>query len=254
MSVVVALLLALSPPLRVCADPNNLPFSNDRLEGFENALAGLIGRELDRPVRYTWWAQRRGFVRNTLGARACDVIMGVPAGLSKGVRATVPYYRSSYVFVSRRERGLDLRSFDAPALHSLRIGISLVGDDGNNPPPAYALARRGIVDNVVGYTVYGDYRQDSPPLRVMDALAAGEIDVAVVWGPLAGYYARRHRLPLRIVPVEPAQGDTLPFVFDVGLGVRPADDQLRRQLEAVLQHRRAAIDKLLEDYGVPQVH
>jgi mxaJ protein len=247
-------LLAVATPLRVCADPNNLPFSNDRLEGLENALASLIGRALERPVQYTWWAQRRGFVRNTLGARSCDVIMGIPTGVSGGVRATAPYYRSSYVFVSRQDRKLRVTSFDDPALRSLRIGVSLVGDDGVNTPPAHALARRGMVDNVIGYSVYGDYRNDSPPMAVMEALARREIDVAVVWGPLAGYWGRHHRVPLRIAPVQPSAGDPLPLAFDVGLGVRPGDDQLREQLEAVLQRRRAAIDRLLEDYGVPQVH
>jgi mxaJ protein len=250
----ISLLIALSfttPALRVCADPNNLPFSNAQAQGFENKLAALIGRELGWPVQYTWWAQRRGFVRNTLGARRCDVVMGVPADLEL-VRTTRPYYRSSYVFVSRRDRGLHVRSFDDPALRTLKIGVPLVGDDGANPPPVHALARRGIIDNVVGFTVYGDYRQDSPPRRMLDALAAGEIDLAVVWGPLAGWFARTARAPLRITAVTPAREGPLPFTFAIALGVRKDDEPLQRRLDAILRRRQADIERLLEAYGVPR--
>jgi mxaJ protein len=247
------LVLATAPPpaLRVCADPNNLPFSNARLEGFENKLAALLGRELGRPVQYTWWAQRRGFIRNTLGAHSCDVIMGVPSALEM-VRTTRPYYRSSYVFVSRADRRVAVRSFDDPALGRLRIGVPLVGDDGANPPPAHALGRRGIVDNVVGFSVYGDYRQDSPPLRVLDAVVAGGVDVAVVWGPLAGYFARKNRVPLRIRPTAPSDGG-LPLAFDMAVGVRKGDEALARTLDAALARRRAEVGRLLDDYGVPRV-
>jgi mxaJ protein len=244
------LLVSAPPPLRVCADPNNLPFSNARGEGFENALAALLGRELHRPVHYTWWAQRRGFLRNTLLARSCDLVMAVPAGLEM-VRTTRPYYRSSYVFVTRPGRPA-LRSFDDPRLGALKVGVPLVGDDGVNPPPAHALARRGIVDNVVGFSVYGDYREDSPPLRILEALAAGQIDVAVVWGPLAGGYARSRRVPLRLTPT-PARDDGLPLAFDIALGVRKDDRPLQEELDAILERRRAAIDKLLGDAGVPRV-
>jgi mxaJ protein len=246
-----ALFLVASPALRVCADPNNLPFSNDRLEGFENALAALLGRELALPVRYTWWAQRRGFVRNTLGAGRCDVIMGVPAALEL-VRTTRPYYRSSYVFASRAERHLTVRSLDDPALARLQIGIPLVGDDGANPPPAHALGRRGIVDNVVGFPVYGDYRDDSPALGVMEALLAGQIDLAIVWGPLAGYVARRQRVPLRIAATPARDGD-LPFTFNIAMGVRKDDAALASRLDEVLLRRRGQIVRILEDYGVPRV-
>jgi mxaJ protein len=248
---VIALSLA-SPALRVCADPNNLPFSNARTEGFENKLAALIGRELGWPVRYTWWAQRRGFVRNTLGAHRCDVVMGVPSDLAM-VRTTRPYYRSSYVFVSRRDRPVHVRSFDDPALRTLRIGVPLVGDDGADPPPVHALARRGIIDNVVGFTVYGDYRQDSPPRRMLDALASGDIDLAVVWGPLAGWFARTTRVPVRVTAVSPVREGPLPFTFAIALGVRKDDEPLQRKLDAILRRRRADIDRLLEEYGIPRV-
>ncbi|HMH55230.1 MAG TPA: transporter substrate-binding domain-containing protein, partial [Gemmatimonadales bacterium] len=142
--------------LRVCADPNNLPFSNQRREGFENRLADLIAGELGDTVRYTWQPQRRGFLRNTLNANACDVVMGMPLG-SDRVLTTRPYYRSSYVFVSRKDRHLRVRSLDDPVLRKLRIGVQLVGDDYANTPPVHALSRRGIVKNLVGYSVLGDY-------------------------------------------------------------------------------------------------
>src|SRR5581483_8068662 len=140
--------------LRVCADPNNLPFSNQRLEGFENKIAGLLARDLNAEVEYTWWAQRRGFIRNTLKARACDVVMGVPSGFEMA-QTTAPYYRSTYVFVYRQDSGLKVGSFDDPVLHKVKIGVQVIGDDGANAPPAHALSNRGIVGNVRGYTVYG---------------------------------------------------------------------------------------------------
>jgi mxaJ protein len=239
--------------LRVCADPNNLPFSNARLEGFENRIADLLARDLHARVEYRWWAQRRGFVRNTLRAGQCDVILGIPSGFELA-QATRPYYRSSYVFVSRRDRRYRIESFDDPVLRRLRIGVHLVGDDGANTPPAHALANRGIVTNVRGYTLYGDYRQESPPSRLIEAVAKGEVDVAVAWGPLAGYYAPKQKVPLTIVPVSP-QIDLpfLPFVFDIALGVRRGETAFRNELDAILRKRDAEIVRILDDYGVPRL-
>ena len=241
------------PALRVCADPNNLPFSNARGEGFENRLAELMARELGRRVEYTWWAQRRGFVRNTLDAGACDVVMGVPSSFELA-RPTRPYYRSTYVFVSRAGGRSRVRSFDDPALRRLRVGVQMIGDDYANAPPAHALARRGIVRNVVGYSVYGDYATPNPPARIVEAVARGEVDVAVVWGPLAGYFAPRQPLPLRLDPVTP-QIDLpfLPFVFDISMAVRRGDDSLRAELDRALVRARPAIDSILAAYGVPRV-
>jgi quinoprotein dehydrogenase-associated probable ABC transporter substrate-binding protein len=237
--------------LRVCADPNNLPFSDSTGAGFENKLASLVADEMNAKVAYTWWAQRRGFVRNTLNARQCDVVMGVPAGFEL-TAVTHPYYRSSYVFVSRRDRKLRVRSFDDPALRRLTVGVPLVGDDGANPPPAHALARRGIVENVRGYNVQADYRQASPPARIIDAVARGDIDIAVAWGPLAGYFASRESAPLDVVPVSPQMDPpALPFTFSIAMGVRRGDRALRDTLNAILTRRRASIDSLLTAYGVP---
>jgi len=239
--------------LRVCADPNNLPFSNERGEGFENRLASLIARDLHARVQYTWWAQRRGFVRNTLKTGTCDVIMGVPAAMDM-VERTAPYYRSTYVFVTRRTGGIAVRSFDDSVLRRVRVGVQLIGDDGMNTPPAHALARRGIVQNVRGYTVYGDYTSDSPPSRIIDAVARGDIDVAVAWGPMAGYWARRSAVPLTVTPVQPqTDGPSVPFVFDIALGLRRGDAAFRTSLDSILTRRHAEIDKLLEQYGVPRL-
>jgi mxaJ protein len=243
------LLAALTLPreLRVCSDPNNLPFSNDRGEGFENKIAELLARSLDAHLQYTWWAQRRGFLRNTLEAKSCDVVMGVPAQ-ADNVLPTRPYYRSSYVFVWRRG-GRAVRSLDDPALRGLRIGVPVVGDDGANPPPVHALGRRGIVDNVVGFSVYGDYASPNPPLRIMDALARRQIDVAVVWGPLAGSFAR----DVQIAPVTPSSDAGLPFVFAISLGVRRGDVQRQRELDAVLVQRRAEVERILDAFRVPRL-
>jgi mxaJ protein len=237
--------------LRVCADPNNLPFSNERGEGFENRLADLVARELGARVEYTWWAQRRGFFRQTLNAGRCDVVMGVPSSIEMAA-TTRPYYRSSYVFVSRADRGPVVRSFDDPALRRLRVGVAVIGDDYANSPPAHALAQRGIVDNVVGYSVYGDYARPNPPAHIVEAVAAGEVDVAVVWGPLAGYFAPRQGVPLRLVPVTPEIDlPFLPFVFDIAVGVRRGDDALRAEIDRVLARRRTEVRRILDAYGVP---
>ena len=238
--------------LRVCADPNNLPFSNERREGFENRLAELVAADLGAKVSYTWWAQRRGFIRNTLNEGMCDVIMGVP-GSFELTAVTRPYYRSTYTFVYRRDAGISIRSFDDPALRTLRLGVQIIGDDYANTPPAHALSKRGIIDNVHGYTVYGDYRQDNPPARIIEAVAKGEIDVAIAWGPLAGYFAARQGVPLEVVPVSP-QVDLpfLPFVYDIALGVKRGNESLRTKLDSVLVRRRPDIERLLDDYGVPR--
>ena len=239
--------------LRVCADPNNMPFSNQKQQGFENRIAELVARDLNARLSYVWYAQRRGFTRNTLGANKCDVFIGVPSSLER-VTTTVPYYRSTYVFATRRDRNIKLASFDDPALRKLRIGVQMIGDDFNNTPPAHALATRHIIENVKGYSVYGDYSQPNPPARVIDAVARGDIDVAVAWGPLAGYFARHEPVAMDITPVSP-QIDLpfLPFVFDISMGVRRGEDSLRDQLNAIIARRKPEIDRILDEYGVPRL-
>jgi mxaJ protein len=239
--------------LRICADPNNLPFSNRAGEGFENKLAELVAKELDETVAYTWWAARRGFIRNTLKAGDCDAVMSVPVGYDL-VEATQPYYRSTYVFVSRTDRHLDISSLKDERLRKLRIGVHLIGDDGANTPPAHALGEEGVIENVVGFPIYGDYRQPNPPLVVLDALAKGDLDIAAVWGPLAGYYAKTSAVPLKVTAIEQeADFAPLSFQFSITMGVRKGDDALKAKLDDIITRNKPQIQALLESYGVPLI-
>jgi mxaJ protein len=239
--------------LRVCADPNNMPFSNRAGEGFENRIADVLARELHETPVYTWWAQRRGFLRNTVGAGRCDVVIGIGAGADP-VATTPPYYRSSYVFVTRRDRDLDIASFDDPRLGALRVGVHVIGADYNSLPPVVAMATRGLVRNVVGYSIYGNYAEESPPSALIDAVRRGDVDIAVAWGPLAGYYAARSRVPLRIVRVTtPVAARGIPFTYAIAVGVRRDSTALRARLAGALRARRAEIKEILDRYGVPCV-
>jgi mxaJ protein len=248
-------LLAICAPshartLRVCADPNNLPFSNASEEGFENKIVRIIADELHADVHYVWHAQRRGNVRETLNAGACDMIPGVASSMDM-VLTTQPYYRSTYVAVVRDGTVSGLDNFDDPRLRQLKIGVQLIGNDGQNTPPAHALSARRIVRNIRGYTVYGDYDSPTPQSPIIDAVARGDIDVAYVWGPTAGFFAGRQSVKLKLTPVPMADGPALPMVFDISMGVRRDDVALRRELDAVLTKRAADIRAVLERYGVP---
>jgi mxaJ protein len=237
--------------LRVCADPNNLPFSNTAETGFENKLAGMMANYFGKQVSYTWWAQRRGFIRNTLKSGKCDVVMGVPSGYEL-VETTKPYYRSTYVFVSRADQHLHLTSLTDARLRTLRIGVHLIGDDGNNPPPAQALGQEGVVDNVRGYSIYGDYRQADPPARLIEAVEHGEIDVAAAWGPLGGYFSKLSPVPLTVAPITDGERfSPQRFQFAISMGVRKGDRALRDQLNAFIDQHRSEITSLLRGYGVP---
>jgi quinoprotein dehydrogenase-associated probable ABC transporter substrate-binding protein len=239
--------------LRICADPNSLPFSNKAGEGFENKLADMIAQKFGKKVSYAWWAQRRGFVRHTLKADLCDLVIGVPADYDL-VETTIPYYRSTYVFVTRQSRHLDLVSLTDPRLRSLKIGVHLIGDDGNNPPPAHVLGQEGIIENVRGFPIYGDYREPNPPARLIEAVANGEIDVAAAWGPLGGYFAKHSEVPLTVSPI--IDGDRFAperFQFDIAMGVRKGDHVLRDQLNAFIAQNPEEITALLKSYGVPLV-
>jgi mxaJ protein len=235
--------------LKVCADPNNLPFSNARGEGFENKLVELVAHDLHAKVEYVWWAQRRGYVRNTLTEKRCDLWPGVASQLEM-LATTRPYYRSTYVFVTRAEDP-HVASLDDPRLRTASVGVQLVGDDGANTPPGHALARRGIVGNVRGYSLYGDYARPNPPAAIVEAVAGGDVDVAVVWGPLAGYFAPRATRPLKLDPVRPwLDGPQWPMVFDISMGVRKDDTALLQDLDRILEARRPEIGRLLAAYGV----
>lgn len=237
--------------LRVCADPNNLPYSNAAGQGFENRLAELLAQSLGRKLEYTWWAQRRGFVRNTLKAGRCDVVMGIPSGFDEAL-TTHPYYQSSYALVYRKDSGYDLHGLDDPQLHDLSIGVHLIGEGIS--PPAEVLARRGMIRNVVGYSIFGDYSESNPPARLIEAVAKGDIDVAVAWGPLAGYFAEHNDTPLAVVPLPESGNPMLPFRFAIAMGVRPGDRKLRDKLDMLLTQKQPEIDALLREYGIPLVN
>ena len=239
---------------RICADPNNLPFSSSDRSGFENKLAVIVAADLGKHVSYTWRPQRRAFIRNTLKTDECDAIMGVPAKLDP-VTASQPYYRSTYVFVYRADRGLGrLSSVLDPRLRNLKIGVQLIGDDGYNTPPSHALSEQGIVANLVGYTVYGDYRQPNPPSRIVEAVENGAVDIAAVWGPLAGYFAQRSPVGLTLMPLtETEQFKPLLFDYDISIGVRKGNTALKVQIDKALARHRSEITELLEQYGVPLV-
>lgn len=238
--------------LRVCADPNNLPFSDRQERGLENRLARLLARDLGARVEYIWWAQRRGALRNTLNAGRCDVVPGIASDID-GLATTAPYYRASYVFLSREDsRWARIGSFDDPLMRQARIGVQLVGDDGANTPPAHALSRRGVVGNVRGYMVYGNYAQPAPQAAIVDAVARDEIDVAVAWGPTAAYFAQRQPARLHMSPVSPEQdGPEWPMAFDISMGVRRDDPGLLHELDAALVRNRPAVQALLREYGIP---
>jgi mxaJ protein len=237
--------------LRVCADPNNLPFSNAREQGFENRIGRLVAGALGARLDYTWHAQRRGFIRNTLDAGTCDAIIGIPHDL-EAVDTTRPYYRSTHVFVTRARDGLTVRSMDDPRLSTLRIGVHVVGDDYASLPPLQALGRRGMVSNVSGYSLFGNYAEPDPPARLVEAVGRGDVDVAIVWGPLGGYFAARQKTPLQVTQItRDSDGPGLPFSYDISMGVRKGDRSLRQRLQQILDQQQPAIERILRSYRVP---
>lgn len=250
MALVVSLAAGDARTLRVCADPGNLPFSNQAGAGFENRIAQIAARDLDAKLEYTWWSERKSFVKDSLLAGRCDVILGIAAGM-KGVLETRPYYRSTYVFVTRQDRGPSVSSLTDPRLAKWRIGIHVVGDD--YAPPAQALARRGLSANLVGYSLFGSYGEVNPPAKIIDAVSNGDVDVAIVWGPFAGYFAKQGASPLAITPVQPAAWMGVPFTYDIAMAVRPGDAAVARELNVVLERECGAIQAILAQYGVPTI-
>ena len=230
--------------LRVCADPNNMPFSSRDQSGFENRIAALAAHELNARLIYVWQRMGRGFIREYLDKSQCDVMIGIPANYG-AVLTTSPYYRSTYVFVSRQ--GQPVPSLDSPSLHSLKIGIQVL--DEQYTPPGEALARRGLQNSIVGFDTIGD-GADS----IMRAVADQSVDLAIVWGPLAGYFAKTIGRDLRVTPVErEVDPPGLPFTFAISMAVRRGDFALRDQLEKILVNRQSEIRAILDEYGVPQL-
>lgn len=238
------------PVLRVCSDPNNLPFSNRQQEGFENRLAELLAAELGARLEYTWMPQRRGFIRRTLKAGKCDLVLGVPADYEEVLTST-PYYRSTYVFVQRSGEGTAISSFDDPSLHDMKIGLHAIGDDGANPPAVYALAKRGIVQKIRGYKMWDVDTVEAPAGRIIDAVANGEIDLAIVWGPF-NYFASRQKVALRTTPVtQPNDKPSFPFSYEIAMGMRKLDQARKADIDAIIERRREAISSILQAYRIP---
>jgi mxaJ protein len=236
--------------LVVCADPNNLPFSNRKQQGFENKIINLVAKDLGARISYVWWAQRRGYVRSTLNEARCDIWPGVAAGIDM-VATTRPYYRSTYVFVTRADTPLEYLTLDDSRLKRVSIGVQMIGNNAMNTPPAHAIASRGIIDNVHGYMLYGDYSLANPSATIVSAVASNEIDVALVWGPVAGYFAHHSETPLRLDAVTPAADSRWPMVYDIAMGVRRSDHALLEQVNSVLEREQPVITKILNAYHVP---
>jgi quinoprotein dehydrogenase-associated probable ABC transporter substrate-binding protein len=230
--------------LRVCADPNNLPFSNEKSEGFENKIMELMAAKLDKKLAYVWYPQATGFVRNTLGSRRCDVIPGFPQG-DELAQVTNPYYRTAYALVIKPGTGLDdLDSLGDPRLREKRIGIVA------GTPPATYLAVNGLMQRAKPYPLVVDTRVDSVAHAMMRDLASGEIDVGVLWGPMAGYYAKQANPPMRIALLLKDTGGPQ-LAFRIAMGVRPADQNWKRQLNKLIADNQVDINRVLLAFGVP---
>src|SRR5438270_12095175 len=237
--------------LRVCADPYDLPFSNNQEEGFENKIAHAAARASNARVLNYWRPSRRGVLRNSILGGFCDVTIQAPVGLDP-VATTKPYYRSTYYFVFRADRGLKLRSLDDTILKHLKIGVNIIGYDYTNTPPAHALGSRGIV----GLVGFGNFLNPDPkadhPEDIISAVAQDSIDVAIVWGPLAGYWVKRAPVALTMVALpdsDPVSG--MPFAFSMAMAVRHRDKALKARLDSVIDRRKSEITAILQEYSVP---
>jgi quinoprotein dehydrogenase-associated probable ABC transporter substrate-binding protein len=230
--------------LRVCADPSNLPFSNDKGEGFENRIVELLAEKLHKTLAYAWYPQATGFVRNTLGAHRCDLIPGFPQG-DELVQSTNPYYRTAYALIIKPNSGLDdLDTLSDPRLKDKRVGIV-----AGTPPSTY-LAANGLMRKAKPYPLVVDTRVDSSASAMLRDLTSGEIDVGVLWGPMAGYYAKEAGPPMRVKLLLKESGGP-PLVFRIGMGVRPTDQNWKRLLNRLIAENRAELNRLLIGFGVP---
>jgi quinoprotein dehydrogenase-associated probable ABC transporter substrate-binding protein len=230
--------------LRVCADPRNLPFSNEKGEGFENKLAELFAAKLQKKLDYMYFPQATGFVRMTLGAHRCDVIMGFPQG-DDLVQGTNPYYRTAYALVSKQNSGLE----EVTALEDARLKGKHIGIVAGTPP-ATNMAVNGLMTSAKSYPLMIDTRVDSSAEAMINDLNKGEIDAAILWGPMAGFYAKKADPPLHVTPlVKEKAGPQL--VYRIGMGVRRADQNWKRLLNRLIQENQPEVNKILFEYGVP---
>jgi len=242
--------------LRVCADPGNLPYSSIKLDGFENRVADLLATDLHRSLRYAWAPQRRNFFNRTLLAGACDVVISVPASLPQSLPAiatTRPWFTSTYVAVTRTADSRHFSGFDDAWLKSARIGLQLITGGDVNPPPAMSLSRRGITNNITGFSPW-DSTEDAPQEKIIDAVAHNAIDVALVWGPFAGYFAKPYGNALKIEALtnDPATPGLM-FSFPMSAAVRSNDTALKGALQAAFDRNRAKITAILRDFNIPIV-
>jgi quinoprotein dehydrogenase-associated probable ABC transporter substrate-binding protein len=237
--------------VRICADPDNLPASNDKGEGYENRIAELLAKTWNAKLEYAWWPVRRGYFGRALNGRYCDIALTAPAGLDMA-GVTKPYYRSAYVIVTRKDSGLDLTSLADPRFKTLKIGVHLLNSDAENTPPAMALSKFGVVGNLVGFNTFFSAEGDRPE-DIFRALADRRIDVAVVWGPLAGYFAERVGTPLVIRPVAEKEVDGIPFAFSLGMATRRRERGLRDSLQTFIDQNQGAISGILKEFGVPVI-
>ncbi len=229
---------------RVCADPRNLPFSNEAQEGFENKIAELFAKKLGKPLAYAWYPGATGFVRNTLNAHKCDVVMGFPQG-NDFAQVTNPYYRTAYALVSKPGSGLEgVDTLDDPILKTKRIGIVA------GTPPATYMARKGLFTSAKSYPLVIDTRYDSTSQDVIKDLESGEIDAAILWGPIAGYYASKADPKLAVTPLTKEKGGPR-LAYRIGMGVRPADQEFKRLLNRMVGENQREINSILLSYGVP---
>jgi len=235
--------------VRVCADPDNMPLSNQAGEGLENKLAELLASSWNAKLEYAWWPVRRGFFSRGLNGLYCDVALTAPDGLDIAA-VTRPFFRSSYVAVYRQDSGLDITSLDDSALKHLRIGVHLLNADAENTPPAMALSAHGIVGTLVGFGTFyseGGLR----PEDIINAVADKKIDVAIVWGPLAGYFVKKASVPLVIHILPDDTVSHIPFQFSLGMATRRRERALRDSLQKFLDSKEPEIRSLLEEFGVP---
>jgi mxaJ protein len=235
--------------IRVCADPDNLPSSNDKGEGYENKIATLLGQELKSTVSYVWYPTRRGYFR-ILNGGYCDLAIEAPQGLDM-TGGTKPYFRSGYVFVTRKGSGLeDITALSDPRLKKLKIGVNIYTSDAENSPPAMALSHHGVVGNLTGFSTF--YDEQSRPDDIVKAVASKQVDLAIAWGPVAGYFAKQSSVPLVLTPLPTRDSlSDFPFQYNIGIAVRRRDKEFRDSLEAVLDRKRPEIESILKEYGVP---
>jgi quinoprotein dehydrogenase-associated probable ABC transporter substrate-binding protein len=229
--------------LKVCADPNNLPFSDEGKDGFENKIAELIGAELGLKVDYVWFPQVIGFVRNTLRAHLCDLVMGTVAG-DEVMQTTNPYYFTTYAMLYRSDRGFRIESLQDPQLAGLRLGVVA------GTPPADLLARYDLMSHTKPYALTVDTRAASPTHEMVQDVVDGTIDLGFLWGPIAGYYRKRDGLPLTLVPLKSEPGAAR-MEYHIAMGVRANEPEWRRRLNAAILKRQEDITAVLRDYGVP---